>query len=80
MALSMDDKLLGEKVHYYCSSDEGEDNDDSADESEDIDPYSRGSSVRDGMPELQAESNGITTNVSFEIFLSHQLWLDLCQS
>ena len=29
MALSLDDKLLGEKTHYYCSSseDEGEDND-----------------------------------------------------
>ncbi|GFR95510.1 phosducin-like protein [Elysia marginata] len=64
MALSMDDKLLGEKVHYYCSSSEGEDNDenDSADESEDVAYYSQGKSVRDGMPELQAESNGITTN------------------
>ncbi|XP_064632942.1 phosducin-like protein [Lineus longissimus] len=28
MALSLDDKLLGEKTHYYCSSDEGEDDDD----------------------------------------------------
>ena len=26
MALSPDDKLLGEKTHYYCSSSEEEDN------------------------------------------------------
>ena len=66
MALSLDDKLLGEKVHYYCSSSEGEDNDDnvSADESEDVSFYGQGKSVRDGMPESQAEMNGITTNVS----------------
>ncbi|KAK3769709.1 hypothetical protein RRG08_004958 [Elysia crispata] len=64
MALSLDDKLLGEKVHYYCSSSEGEDNDDnvSADESEDVSFYGQGKSVRDGMPESQAEMNGITTN------------------
>ncbi|XP_046574111.1 phosducin-like protein [Haliotis rubra] len=29
MALSMDDKLLGEKTHYYCSSSEGEEESDS---------------------------------------------------
>lgn len=34
MALSLDDKLLGEKTHYYCSSseDEGDDGNDSGDE------------------------------------------------
>lgn len=59
----MDDKLLGEKVHYYCSSSEGEDNDnDSADENEDVGFYGQEKSVRDAVPELQAESNGITTN------------------
>ncbi|XP_046334594.2 phosducin-like protein isoform X2 [Haliotis rufescens] len=29
MALSLDDKLLGEKTHYYCSSSEGEEESDS---------------------------------------------------
>ena len=34
MALSLDDKLLGEKVHYYCSSseDEADDNDSNGDD------------------------------------------------
>ena len=27
MALSLDDRLLGEKVHNYCSSSEGENSD-----------------------------------------------------
>ncbi|RUS73429.1 hypothetical protein EGW08_018804 [Elysia chlorotica] len=65
MALSMDDKLLGEKVHYYCSSSEGEDNDDdndSADEGEDVNFYGQEKSVRDAVPESHAEMNGITTN------------------
>ena len=36
MALSLDDRLLGEKVHNYCSSSEGEseDSDISEDEEE----------------------------------------------
>ncbi|GFO01927.1 phosducin-like protein [Plakobranchus ocellatus] len=63
MALSLDDKLLGEKVHYYCSSSEEDDNDnDSADGSDDESSYSHKHTVRDGGPELKAESNGITTN------------------
>lgn len=28
MSLSLDDKILGEKTHYYCSSSEGEEDDD----------------------------------------------------
>lgn len=27
MALSLDDRILGEKTHYYCSSSEDEDDD-----------------------------------------------------
>ena len=27
MALSLDDKILGEKTHYYCSSSEDDDDD-----------------------------------------------------
>ena len=35
MALSLDDKILGEKTHYYCSSSEEDDGDD---EREPVDP------------------------------------------
>lgn len=65
MALSLDDKLLGEKVHYYCSSDEGEDDDEEIDGREDDEQISRGS-IREAAAwshdEIQAENNGIVTN------------------
>jgi hypothetical protein len=32
MALSLDDKLLGEKVHYYCSSSSEDEGDEDSDE------------------------------------------------
>jgi len=31
MALSLDDRLLGEKTHYYCSSSSDEEGEDNAD-------------------------------------------------
>jgi len=64
MALSLDDKLLGEKVHYYCSSDEGE-GDEENDERQDDEQLCEGSireSVAWDHQEVQAESNGIVTN------------------
>ena len=67
MALSLDDKLLGEKVHYYCSSDEGE-GDEENDERQDDEQLCEGSireSVAWDHQEVQAESNGIVTNVSY---------------
>ena len=69
MALSLDDKLLGEKVHYYCSSSE-EDNDN--DDEDDLDEDRKGStSATSSIKESaawsnaghQAENNGIVTNV-----------------
>ena len=42
MALSLDDKLLGEKAHYYCSSsseDDGSEDDGSDDDGGDGDSY-----------------------------------------
>jgi hypothetical protein len=43
MALSLDDKLLGEKTHYYCSSSEEDDEDEDED-------YDTGREVAEGNP------------------------------
>ncbi|XP_005095941.1 phosducin-like protein [Aplysia californica] len=64
MSLSLDDKLLGEKVHYYCSSSEesdGEDSDERDDEDVNNSRVIKDSSAwSDG--DRQAENNGIVTN------------------
>lgn len=64
MSLSLDDRLLGEKVHYYCSSSE-EDNDGEDDDKDEHDDDIK-SSIKDSavLPkgfECRAE-NGIVTN------------------
>ena len=73
MSLSLDDKLLGEKVHYYCSSDEDEGEEEDTDRGQD-EELGR-SSIKEASawsppPEPnQAEHNGITTNVSKVIII-----------
>ncbi|XP_064605623.1 phosducin-like protein [Liolophura sinensis] len=60
MALSLDDKLLGEKTHYYCSSseDEADDNDQSGDDEK---PADSRQAVFIPEPELK-EYGGTSTN------------------
>lgn len=62
MALSLDDKLLGEKTHYYCSSseDEADDNDQSGDDEKPADSK-QASFIPE--PELK-EYGGTCTNVN----------------
>lgn len=73
MSLSLDDKLLGEKVQYYCSSSEDEDGDEDNSEkyNSDEERPQRGTQgvIRDTSScsnASHAESNGIVTNVSFK--------------
>lgn len=66
MSLSLDDRILGEKVHYYCSSSE-EDNDGGEYDDKDGDEEDNKSSIKDAAAwsnsyERPPESNGITTN------------------
>ncbi|CAL1534546.1 unnamed protein product [Lymnaea stagnalis] len=68
MSLGLDDKLLGEKVHYYCSSSEdegGESSDaESGDDANEGDHYQK-SSVKEASSysePLKAENNGMVTN------------------
>ncbi|XP_059152172.1 phosducin-like protein [Physella acuta] len=65
MSLGLDDKLLGEKVHYYCSSSE----DDSDNNNSDIEDEKEEKNIHPTIREapfssdsLQAENNGIVTN------------------
>jgi len=66
MSLSLDDKLLGEKVHYYCSSSEGEDEDDEDECCRDDRKVSASSTIKESAAWSdvghQAENNGIVTN------------------
>ena len=70
MALSLDDKLLGEKTHYYCSSSEGEDGSEEEGEegSDGEDMGKRGAATEiapTSLPEPQMkEYSGRSTNVS----------------
>jgi len=70
MALSLDDKLLGEKTHYYCSSseDEGEEGSEGDEGSEDEDGGKRGAASEKAPPSLPEpqlkEYSGRSTNVS----------------
>ena len=69
MALSLDDKLLGEKTHYYCSSseDEGDDEQDSGEESK----GSAASKAPTFIPEPQIdEYKGYSTNVNSHVVSS----------
>lgn len=64
MAVDLDDKLLGEKVHYYCSSSEGEDSEDeNTEESESV----SSSAIRGPkfIPESELSHDGRTTNVRY---------------
>ena len=68
MALSLDDKLLGEKTHYYCSSSEGEDGSEDEGGSDGEDGGEKGAARNDGpasIPEPQLKKyTGRSTNVS----------------
>ena len=81
MALSLDDKLLGEKTHYYCSSseDEGEEGSEGDEGSEDEDGGKRGAASEKAPPSLPEpqlkEYSGRSTNVS-HILLPSWLWLN----
>lgn len=60
MALSLDDRLLGEKVDNYCSSDEGERDNDSGDD----EPRSHEQAQPSFIPEPDIkEYQGFSTNV-----------------
>ena len=63
MALSPDDKLLGEKVHYYCSSSEDEDDSEEHSGSEAEGETSASTPTFIPEPELQ-DYPGHSTNVS----------------
>lgn len=58
MALSADDRILGEKVHNYCSSSEGEDEDDKEEDSGPSKTAQRNPSA----PGFKPSSNGHVTN------------------
>jgi hypothetical protein len=59
MALSLDDRILGEKVDNYCSSDEGEREDEEQGDNHIAEP--KQSSISE--PRLN-DYNGFSTNVS----------------
>ena len=67
MALSLDDKLLGEKTHYYCSSSEDEGEEEEEEYGSDREEKkSRSSKGPTFIPEPQVkEYDGRCTNVSF---------------
>ena len=58
MALSLDDKLLGEKTHYYCSSSEDEDEKDSDGES--VGERTKGAKEPTFIPEPKLQEYGGT--------------------
>uniref|UniRef100_A0A0B7BRP4 Phosducin domain-containing protein n=1 Tax=Arion vulgaris TaxID=1028688 RepID=A0A0B7BRP4_9EUPU len=61
MSLSLDDKLLGEKVHYYCSSSEdegGEDSDMGHDDEEESRSYNTASHGAGPLPSPAQQSDG----------------------
>ncbi len=66
MSLSADDKLLGEKVHYYCSSSEDEgDDDDDDDQIESGDEAGDQQEAAPAIPEPERyKYDGHCTNVS----------------
>ena len=66
MALSPDDRLLGEKVHYYCSSSEDEDDEGDNSGSEGEEKSSQPEPLK-FIPEPEIKDyNGRCTNVSIE--------------
>jgi hypothetical protein len=68
MSLSLDDKILGEKTHYYCSSSsEGEEEDDgSVEDTRNCKGSTSNSGEASAAPPCNASSyNGRCTNVSY---------------
>ncbi|KAI8771713.1 phosducin-like protein [Biomphalaria glabrata] len=62
MSLGLDDKLLGEKVHYYCSSSEEEDNDSDEENGSDQENEEGKPSARSAAGYPETESFGPATN------------------
>lgn len=73
MALSLEDKLLGEKTHYYCSSSEDEGEDEDGDHSGDEGGASSATKQPTFIPEPElAEYKGYSTNVSTWVIVKKQ--------
>ena len=75
MAVSLDDKLLGEKAHYYCSSSEDEDDREDGDDHDDDEEGGAVSKLsKAAAPEAEPPSlgpySGTCTNVKEIILLS----------
>ncbi len=66
---TLDDKILGEKLHYYCSSSEDEDNNEDIDSNKSVDnkecDYKKSSIIRN---EQIREWEGFSSNV-FNFYL-----------
>lgn len=70
---SLDDKLLGEKVHYYCSSSEDEDDDDALkyDSDEENKEKEAGKSKPDSECTVQEEMDGKTNYTGRFLYSFH---------
>ena len=64
MAVSLDDKLLGEKAHYYCSSSEDEDDHDGDDDRLDDEESKQSKAEPQVEPPSFEPYSGTCTNVS----------------
>ena len=69
MAVSLDDKLLGEKAHYYCSSSEDEDDRDEEEEGEE--PKQSKAEAPEAEPPSLGPYSGTCTNVKELIYFTY---------
>lgn len=68
---TLDDRLLGEKLQYYCSSSEDEDEDDEEEGRGRGDSATAAKQPTDGPPDSDRMSwEGSSTNASYRFFLS----------
>ena len=68
MAVSLDDKLLGEKAHYYCSSSEDEDDRNEEEEEEGEEPKQSKAEAPEAEPPSLGPYSGTCTNVKELIY------------
>lgn len=71
MALSLDDRILGEKTHYYCSSSEDEDDDENSEHKGKSKESTKGEKLPTFIPEPDVNQySGRSTNVSRLLYWS----------
>jgi len=73
MALSLDDRILGEKTHYYCSSSEDEDDDEGSEAKGEVKESAKGKGEKlpTFIPEPDVNQySGTCTNVSKLLYWS----------